>query len=183
MIDRICELSGRQKKVDLITEQYSEGRPILEGMPASKIASVLNVDIEGFSDDGWEFTTEPLHEPDIDDLDQEDAESIVWHLWDQTNAVPRVSQARFSELEECAEKLNSDGPITGKEAVKLLGLTEEEVASAVSGIRENILLGDVGWRHCAQLTLTGKNGWKIIIRVLYDDVDREESWDMSPSSN
>jgi hypothetical protein len=83
-----------------------------------------------------------------------------------------IEATRLEQLEALAEDLMENSSSTAS-VLTQLGLTDDEVALAIEGWRNNILEGDAGWSHVAKLRKVARNGWSVLFKVTYDDCDRE----------
>jgi hypothetical protein len=171
------ELSTVQDRLDRIGEYYAQGKKILDGIEAYEVASVLGVDIDGFSpSEDWEITAEPNNSPEEADLEQNTADEVISFLYRSD-----IDRERLAKLEKIAEVISSeddDYDEEGESVLERLGLSDEEIGKALEGARECILEGDGGWTHVAVLHMKARNGWLIRFWVNFDDATTDQEVEM-----
>ena len=170
IIARIEALPDPLERLDQIGECYSRGECVLDAMSASDVAELLEVDAEGFDEPEWDFSAEVNSLPDRASLEKEMAVDVVSLIAESEG----IEASRLEQLEALAEDLMENSSSTGS-VLTQLGLTDDEVALAIEGWRNNILEGDAGWSHVAKLRKVARNGWALLFKVTYDDCDREIS--------
>jgi hypothetical protein len=145
---------------------------MLEGASVEDITGLLNVDLEFGGD--WGYSAVPWSEPDEESLNQLEACSIVGFLSDE------VGSNRLEDLEHLAEEIDAELKRNSKSITERLGLSKVEIEHAINGMREDILCGDTGWDHCAAQSLEGHNGWEIVFVIIYNEVDKNASFEVRP---
>jgi hypothetical protein len=143
-------------------------------VPVEEVADLLCVDLDFGGD--WIYTQVPWDEPDLNQLNELDAQTVISYL-----NHGMVASERSDELDMIAERIDFDSDNDSGSIAERIGLTGEELKLVFDGMRESILEGDSGWDHCAELKIKADNGWQITFKIVYNDVDKNVSFRIEPS--
>ena len=173
-LKHLRDLSEVQGRVNAICESYARGKRVLNGVPVEEVADLLCVDLNFGGD--WMYTQVPWDEPDLNQLNELDAQTVVSYLNHEV-----VGRERSDELDMIAERIDFHSDNNSGSIAERLGLTSEELTLVFDGMRQYILGGDSCWDHCAELQIKADNEWQITFKIIYNEVDKDASFRIEPS--
>ncbi len=161
---KLMEFPTVQARIDYIGECYARGEKILVGKDHDEVCDALRVDFNfGERDDyDWYIDNVVDHEIDLEALNK----MAVWEvvlLVQYSELEP--DEIRLAQLQARESEITRGVLKTTRTVVDLLGLTEDEIESAIDLATQEVLESDSGWHTEGILEFEANNAWRIVFQI------------------